>query len=106
MRARKALPALALPLALPLVSVPVAAPAAAAAETTVVVTGAKSAPGGWSTATCPARSHLTGGGYTLAPAGPGDTVLANAPAAADPGSWSARAERGVVTAYALCETED
>ncbi|MQS12347.1 hypothetical protein F7Q99_08605 [Streptomyces kaniharaensis] len=103
MRARKALPALALPLALPLVLV--AAPAAVAAETTVVVTGARSAPGGWSTATCPAHTHLTGGGYTFAPAAPGDTVLVNAPVPSDPGTWSARAELGVVTAYALCETE-
>ncbi|MGW2251549.1 hypothetical protein ACWCXH_15285 [Kitasatospora sp. NPDC001660] len=103
MRARKALSALVLPLVLTAAS---PASPAFAAETTVVVTGAKSTPGGWSTATCPAHSHLTGGGYTFAPARPGDTVLVNAPKAGDPGTWSARADHGVVTAYALCETED
>ncbi|MFE2407947.1 hypothetical protein ACFXDE_06365 [Kitasatospora sp. NPDC059408] len=100
MRVRNAFPVLALPLVLACAS------PAAAAETTVVVTGVKSAPGGGSTATCPAHSHLTGGGYTFAPAGPGDTVLVNAPAPGAPGTWSARADHGVVTAYALCETED
>ncbi|MEV7023928.1 hypothetical protein [Kitasatospora sp. NPDC093558] len=100
MRVRKAFPVLVLPLAL------VSAAPAFAAETTVVVTGTASRPGGGSTATCPPHSHLTGGGYTFAPAGPGDTVLVNAPVPGDPGTWSARADHGVVTAYALCETED
>lgn len=97
---RNAFPLLVLPLAL------VSAAPAVAAETTVVVTGAPSAPGGGSRATCPAHSHLTGGGYTFAPAGPGDAVLVNAPLPGAPDTWSARADRGVVTAYALCETED
>ncbi|MEU9074991.1 hypothetical protein ACFYUY_17380 [Kitasatospora sp. NPDC004745] len=94
---------LALPLALPIAAT---APDAVAAETTVVVTGGQSAPGGWSTATCPARSHLTGGGYTLTPADPADAVLVSAPVPDAPATWAARAARGVVRAYALCETED
>ncbi|MEU4302695.1 hypothetical protein [Kitasatospora aureofaciens] len=83
-----------------------AAPAvpAFAAETAKVVTGAPSGPGGASTATCPAGTHLTGGGYRLQPdaAGP---VRANGPTA-DATGWSAQAERGSVVAFAVCETED
>jgi hypothetical protein len=75
-----------------------------AAETAKVVTGPPSAPGGVSTATCPAGTHLTGGGYRLQPdaAGP---VRANGPTA-DAAGWSAQAERGSVVAFAVCETED
>ncbi|MEV7601042.1 hypothetical protein AB0O91_27120 [Kitasatospora sp. NPDC089797] len=56
---------------LPAAVVAPAAPAFAA-EAATVVTGPPSAPGGVSTATCPAGSHLTGGGYRLQPdaAGP------------------------------------
>ncbi|MEV8323758.1 hypothetical protein [Kitasatospora sp. NPDC056731] len=82
-----------------------AAPAAGAAETTIVVTGPWSGPGGWSTATCPEGSHLTGGGYAFRPAGSGDAVLVNAPNPDDPSTWAVRAGRGTVQAYAACETE-
>ncbi|MFD8707098.1 hypothetical protein ACFV1W_31665 [Kitasatospora sp. NPDC059648] len=83
-----------------------AAPAApaSAAETAKVATGSPSGPGGVSTATCPAGTHLTGGGYRLQPdaAGP---VRANGPTA-DATGWSAQAEHGSVVAFAVCETED
>ncbi|MGA5823828.1 hypothetical protein ACPC54_38995 [Kitasatospora sp. NPDC094028] len=100
MRLLKALPVLALPLPLLLAG----APAATAAETAKVVSGPPSSPGGVSTATCPAGTHLTGGGYRLQPdaAGP---VRANGPTA-DATGWSAQAERGSVVAFAVCETED
>ncbi|MFJ3218092.1 hypothetical protein ACIPLC_19480 [Kitasatospora sp. NPDC086801] len=83
----------------------VAAPVAEAAETTTVVTGPVSLPGGWSTATCPGGTHLTGGGYTFRPATSGDAVLVNAPNPDDPGTWVVRARYGTVRAYAACETE-
>ncbi|MFJ2867224.1 hypothetical protein [Kitasatospora sp. NPDC087314] len=83
----------------------VAAPVAEAAETTTVVTGPASYPGGWSTATCPEPSHLTGGGYFLQQASPDDVVLVNAPNPNDPGTWMVRAKYGTVRAYAVCETE-
>ncbi|MFI9361640.1 hypothetical protein ACIG5E_11325 [Kitasatospora sp. NPDC053057] len=75
-----------------------------AAETAKVVTGPPSSPGGVSTATCPAGTHLTGGGYRLQPdaAGP---VRATGPTA-DATGWSAQAEHGSVVAFAVCETED
>ncbi|MFJ4189847.1 hypothetical protein [Kitasatospora sp. NPDC089509] len=95
-----------LPAVVVLAPVAAVAPAgpAFAAETAKVVTGEPSSPGGVSTATCPAGSHLTGGGYRLQPdaAGP---VRVNGPTA-DATGWSARAEQGSVVAYAVCETED
>ncbi|MFE7591389.1 hypothetical protein ACFU6K_18485 [Kitasatospora sp. NPDC057512] len=108
MRVRRGLTALALSvLSLPGVLLAVAAsvaPPAAAAETALVVTGEPSAPGGVSTATCPAGTHLTGGGYRLQPDADGP-VRADGPTA-DARGWSAQAERGSVVAYAVCETED
>ncbi|MFH8382924.1 hypothetical protein ACH4E7_18530 [Kitasatospora sp. NPDC018058] len=89
-----------------LLAAAVLAPAAPAfaAETAKVVTGPPSAPGGVSTATCPAGTHLTGGGYRLQPDADGP-VRASGPTA-DATGWSARAERGSVVAFAVCETED
>ncbi|MGW2376584.1 hypothetical protein [Kitasatospora sp. NPDC001683] len=83
-----------------------AAPAAPAfaAETAKVVTGPASSPGGVSTATCPAGTHLTGGGYRLQPDATGP-VRASEPTA-DATGWSAQAEHGSVVAFAVCETED
>ncbi|MEU3569003.1 hypothetical protein AB0E96_11355 [Kitasatospora sp. NPDC036755] len=81
-----------------------AAPPAAAAETALVVAGQPSEPGGPSTATCPAGTHLTGGGYRLQPDADGP-VRADGPTD-DARGWSAQAERGRVVAFAICETED
>ncbi|MFD4656644.1 hypothetical protein ACFWP2_13565 [Kitasatospora sp. NPDC058444] len=80
------------------------APPAAAAEEALVVAGDPSGPGGVSTATCPSGTHLTGGGYRLQPDADGP-VRTNGPTA-DARGWSARAERGAVVAFAVCETED
>ncbi|MET8630080.1 hypothetical protein ABZW30_41265 [Kitasatospora sp. NPDC004669] len=89
-----------------LLAAAVLAPAvpAFAAETAKVVTGPPSAPGGVSTATCPAGTHLTGGGYRLQPDADGP-VRASGPTA-DATGWSAQAARGSVVAFAVCETED
>ncbi|MEU9042834.1 MULTISPECIES: hypothetical protein [unclassified Kitasatospora] len=103
MRMRKVLPVgvlLATPALLGLAS---AAPASAA-ETAKVVVGQPSNPGGFSTATCPSGTHLTGGGYRLQPDAEGP-VRANGPTL-DATGWRAQAERGSVVAYAVCETED
>ncbi|MFD5465820.1 hypothetical protein ACFWIQ_23745 [Kitasatospora sp. NPDC127059] len=78
--------------------------AAAAAETAAVVSGPPSSPGGVSTATCPAGTHLTGGGYRLQPDADGP-VRASGPTA-DATGWSAQAAHGSVVAFAVCETED
>ncbi|MBD0690900.1 hypothetical protein [Streptomyces sp. CBMA123] len=97
------LPAAAVLTAAVLTAVASAGPAFAA-ETAKVVTGPPSAPGGVSTAACPAGTHLTGGGYRLQPDADGP-VRASGPTA-DATGWSAQAERGSVVAFAVCETED
>ncbi|MEE1785855.1 hypothetical protein PUR71_23550 [Streptomyces sp. SP17BM10] len=92
-----------------LLAVPVlglaAAPSASAAESAKVVTGQVSTPGGRSVATCPAGTHLTGGGYRFTPARNDDAVVFNGPSD-DANGWAARAEYGTVVAFAVCETED
>ncbi|MFI6156493.1 hypothetical protein ACIBCA_27835 [Kitasatospora sp. NPDC051170] len=82
---------------------PATASPAFAAETALVVEGPVSAPGGWSQASCPSGSHLTGGGYQL-PSGTPDTVVHNAPSP-DGRSWLVRADRARIKAFAVCETE-
>lgn len=83
-----------------------AAPALAEAPT--VVRGPEVRAGETSYATCPANTHLISGGYAWRPVytnggSPSDTVDSNAPAAYKSNSWAAKAHKGYISAYALCE---
>ncbi|MFF4382464.1 hypothetical protein [Kitasatospora sp. NPDC001547] len=84
-----------------------AATPAVAEETAKVVVGEPSAPDGWSSATCPSGTHLTGGGYVLMHEEP-TTVVYNGPAPDQepPTTWWVRAKNESVRAFAVCETED
>ncbi|MFE4519547.1 hypothetical protein ACFRMQ_35835 [Kitasatospora sp. NPDC056783] len=103
MRVRKTLSAGAL-LAVPVLLGLAPAVPAAAAETATVVEGQPSKPGGFSLATCPTGTHLTGGGYQWTPDGDADRLVYDGPST-DATTWGARASHGSVVAYAVCETE-
>ncbi|WP_316529125.1 hypothetical protein [Kitasatospora brasiliensis] len=103
MRVRKALFTGVL-LAAPVLLGPAGAAHAVAAETATVVEGEPSKPGGFSMATCPSGTHLTGGGYQWTPEDDADRVVYNGPSM-DATTWGAKASHGSVLAYAVCETE-
>lgn len=82
----------------------------ALADPPTVVRGPEVKAGETSYATCPANTHLISGGYAWRPVytnggSPSDTVDSNAPAAYRSNSWAAKAHKGYISAYALCEKD-